>query len=78
MATMFLGISILCLLSAFAWRATAPAAAAVGTSTAVVASFLTAPPGPLALPVALATGVVAAFGLAAAVGLLHPPEPHRH
>lgn len=76
MATMFLAISALCLLSASTWRASGPVAAAIGATTAVAASFLTVPPGPLVLPVALATGVVAAFGLAAAVGILHPPEPH--
>ena len=78
MATMFLVLSGLCLVAAFAWRATSPLAAVTGTTSAVAASFLTVPPGPLVLPVALATGVVAAFGLAAAVGALHPPEPHRH
>ena len=77
MATMFLAVSALCLLSAFGWRASAPFSAAVGSTSAVAASFLTVPPGPLVLPVTLATGVVAAFGLAAAVGILHPPEPHR-
>lgn len=78
MATLLLVVSGVCLLSAFAWRGGAPVSAAIGTTTAVAASFLTMPDGPLVLPVALATGVVAAFGLAAAVGVLHPPEPHRH
>lgn len=77
MATMLLVISGLCLLSAIGWRASAPSAAAIGTTTAVAASFLTVPPGPLAVPVAVATGVVAAFGLATTVGILHPPEPRR-
>ena len=78
MATMLLVVSGLCLVAALAWRPVAPTAAAVGTASAVAASFLTVPPGPLAIPVALATGVVAAFGLSTAVGLLHPPQPHRH
>lgn len=77
MATMLLVISGLCLVPALFWRAGAPASTAAGTASAVAASFLTVPPGPLVLPVALATGVVAAFGLAATVGVLHPPEPHR-
>ncbi len=78
MATMLLGLSAMCLLSAFAWRAGAPVLAPVGAAAAVAASFLTVPPGPLVLPVALATGLVAAFGLATAFGLLHPPAPHHH
>jgi hypothetical protein len=77
MATMLLVVSVLCLVSTYVWRASAPIAAATGTTTAVAASFLTVPPTPLVLPVALATGLVAAFGLAATVGILHPPEPHR-
>jgi len=73
---MFLVLSGLCLLSASAWRLSAPLAAPLGASSAVAASYLTVPPGPLVLPVALATGLVAAFGLATAFGLLHPPAPH--
>ncbi len=76
MTTMLLAVSGLCLLSAIAWRTSAPAVAPLGATSAVAASFLTMPPGPLAVPVALATGLVAAFGLATAFGLLHPPAPH--
>ena len=75
MATMLLAISGLCLLAALAWPNGAAVAAPVGALTAVVASFLTVPPGPLVLPVTLATALVAAFGLATALGLLHPPVP---
>jgi hypothetical protein len=71
-------MSGLCLVSAFAWRSSAPYVAPAGAMAAVAASFLTVPPGPLAVPVAVATGVVAAFGLATAFGLLHPPAPHHH
>ncbi len=76
--TMLLVVSALCLLSVVAWRAGAGVAAPVGSMAAVVASFLSVPPGPLVLPVALATGLVAAIGFATALGLLHPPAPqHR-
>jgi len=76
--TMLLVFSALCLLSVVAWRAGAGVAAPVGSMAAVVASFLSVPPGPLVLPVALAAGLVAAFGFATALGLLHPPAPqHR-
>lgn len=71
--TMLLVVSALCLLSVVAWRAGATVAAPVGSMAAVVASFLSVPPGPLVLPVALASGFVAAFGFATALGLLHPP-----
>lgn len=78
MATMLLVVSGLCLLSTFAWRAGTPVTAPVGALTAVAASFLSVPPGPLVVPVAVATGLVAAFGLATALGLLHPPAPQHH
>jgi len=73
--TMLLVLSGLCLVSVLAWRAGAVVAAPVGATAAVAASFLTAPDGPLVVPVALAAGLVAAFGLATALGLLHPPTP---
>ncbi len=76
--TMLIGISGLCLLSALAWRASAVVAAPLGAATAVAASFLATPPGPLAVPVALASGLVATFGVASAVGLLHPPPAPQH
>ncbi len=75
MTTMLLVLSGLCLVSVLAWRTGAMVAAPVGATAAVAASFLKAPAGPLALPVALAAGLVAAFGLATALGLLHPPAP---
>lgn len=78
MATILVVLSGLCLLSAFAWRASAQVTAPAGAGAAVAASLLTVPPGPLALPVTIATVLVAAFGLAAAFGLLHPPAPHHH
>jgi len=76
MATMLVGLSALCLLTAFAWPRVAPIAAPGGAVAAVAASFLIVPPGPLVVPVALATGLVAAVGLATALGLLHPQTPH--
>lgn len=78
MATMLMVLSGLCLLSAFSWPRSAPVAAPAGAFLAVASSFLTAPPGPLVVPVTLATGLVAAVGLATALGLLHPPAPSRH
>lgn len=75
MATMLLVLSVLCLVSVLAWRVGATVAAPVGSAAAVAASFLSTPPGPLALPVALATGLVAAVGVATTLGLLHPPAP---
>ena len=78
MTTMLLVLSGLCLVSVLAWRAGAMVAAPVGAVAAVSASFLTAPAGPLVLPVAVASGLVAAFGLATALGLLHPPTPQHH
>ncbi len=78
MTTMLLVVSGLCLVSVLAWRASASVAAPVGATSAVAASFLSAPSGPLVLPVALASGLVAAFGLATALGLLHPPLPQHH
>ena len=73
MTTMLLVLSGLCLVSVIAWRAGAVVAAPLGSLTAVAASFLAAPTGPLFLPVAVAAGFVAAFGFASALGLLHPP-----
>lgn len=78
MATMLLVLSGLGLVSALAWRPSAIVAVPTGAAATVAASFLTAPPGPLAVPVALATGLVAAFGLATALGLVHPPIPQQH
>ncbi|MEO5679750.1 MAG: hypothetical protein ABIS47_08780 [Acidimicrobiales bacterium] len=78
MATMLLVLSALCLVSVLAWRAGATVAAPIGAIAAVAASFLSAPAGPLALPVALATGLVAAVGVASTLGLLHPPAPQPH
>lgn len=78
MATMLLVLSGLALVATFARPSLAPVTAPSGAAAAVAASFLTVPPGPLALPVAVATGLVAAFGLATAFGLLHPPAPHHH
>ena len=75
MTTMLLVLSGLCLVSVLAWRASANVAAPLGATAAVAASFLSAPSGPLVLPVALASGLVAAFGVATALGLLHPPVP---
>lgn len=76
--TMLLLVSGLCLVSVVAWRPGAVVAAPFGSMAAVAASFLSAPPGPLFLPVALAAGLVAAIGFASALGLLHPPvAPHR-
>jgi len=72
---MLLVLSGLCLLAALTWRAGAPFSAPIGAAAAVGASFLATPPGPLVLPVALASGAVAAFGLAAVLGLVHPPAP---
>jgi hypothetical protein len=72
---MLMVLSALCLLSVVSWPRSAPVAAPAGAFLAVAASFLTAPPGPLVLPVAGATGLVAAVGLATALGLLHPPAP---
>ncbi len=76
MEVVLLVASGFCLLSALAWPGSTPFTAPAGAMTAVVASILTVPPGPLLLPVTLATGLVAAFGLATALGLLHPPAPH--
>ena len=78
MANVLLVLSGLCLLSAFAWRPVTPVTAPAGAAAAVAASFLSVPPGPLAVPVAIATGLVAAFGLATALGLLHAPAPQHH
>ena len=78
MVTMLLVLSALCLLGALTWRASAAISTPIGAAAAVGASFLATPPGPLVLPVALAAGAVAAFGLAAVLGLVHPPAPqHR-
>ena len=78
MTTMLMVVSGMCLLGAFLRPLSAPVVAPAGAASAVAASFLIMPPGPLALPVAVATGLVAAIGLAAAFGLLHPPAPDQH
>ena len=77
METVLLVVSGLCLLTALAWPISTPFTAPAGAMTAVVASIMTVPPGPLLVPVTVATGLVAAFGLATALGLLHPPAAHR-